>query len=227
MLTQPSLGEEVVWVLVGLGCGLTQAWVVGGEEEEERNNQAMGMMQHLISTMEKVGVMVKIGHQRGNGQGHRKGGGRGKKIYPHRQSCQREGTVMIGIWVVRGKGRGTEEIGTGKETGTGRGTEEIGRGTGMTEIAMVIITDTESVSPIVMKIGIGEGHLGDEAGQGRLITQSGDGCRTSDVAGCWYASVGAEAVRGGIFLHMPTFYRSLVDFYCLCLQGSVVALTEM
>lgn len=173
----------MVWVLVGLGCGQTQAWVVGGEEEEEKSNRAMGMMQHLISTMEKVGVMVKRGHQSGNGQGHRKGGGRGKKICPHHQNCQREGTVMKGIWVVRGKGRETE-IGKGKETVTGRETEEIGRGTGMTEIAMVIITDTGSVSPIVMKTGIGEGHLGDEAGQGRLITQSGDECRTSDLAGC-------------------------------------------
>jgi len=177
------LGEEVVWVLAGLGCGQTQAWVVGGEEEE-RSNRAMGMMQHLISTMEKVGVMVKRGHQSGNGQGRRKGGGRGKKIYPHHQSCQREGTVMKGTWVVREKEKGTEETGKGKETGTGRGTEEIGRGTGMTETAMVIITDTGSVSLIVMKTGIGEGHLGDEAGQGRLITQSGDECRTSDVAGC-------------------------------------------
>jgi hypothetical protein len=179
------LGEEVVWVLAGLGCGQTQAWVAGVEEEEERSNQAMGMMQRLISTMETVGVMVKRGHQSGNGLGHLKGGARGRRICPHHQNCQREGTVMKGIWVVRGKGRGTEEeIGKGKETGTGRGTEEIGKGTGMTEIAMVIITDTGTVSPIVMKTGIGEGHLGDEAGQGRLITQSGDECRTSDVAGC-------------------------------------------
>lgn len=168
-----------------LECGQTQAWVVVGEA---RNNQAMGMMQHLISTMEKVLAMVKRGHRSGNGQVHLKGGGRGKKICPHHQNCQREGTVMKGIWVVRGKERGTEEeIGKGRgteEIGKGRGIEEIGTDTGMTEIAMVITTGTGSAILIVLKTGIEEGHLGDEAGQGKLITQSGDECRTSDVPGC-------------------------------------------
>lgn len=182
-----------------MGCGQIQAWVVG----EVRSNLAMGMMQHQISTMEKVAAMVKRDHQSGNGLGHQKGGGRGKKSCPHHQTCQRGGTVMNGIWAVRGKGRGTE-TGKGKETGTGRGTE-IGTGTGMTEIAMVIITDTGSVKLTVMKTGIGEGHLGDAAGQGRSITRSGDECRTSDVADGAMPSVGVSAIRGGIFFAHANF----------------------
>lgn len=191
-----------------------------------KSNQAMAMMQHQINNMVKVGAMVRRGHQRGNGQGHLIGGGRGRKICLLHQTGQRGGTVMNGTQVGRGRGR---ETGTGKgketETGNGKGKEiETGRGngTGMIEIAMAIIIGTGSVSRIVMKTGIGEDHLGGVADQGRLTTQSGGGCRLSNVSGWAMFSVGVSAIRGGIFFaHAFWLANQLATVNCLLLITSV------
>jgi hypothetical protein len=79
------------------------------------------------------------------------------------------GVVMSKTWPETGIVTLTEigseiVIGRGKKSKTGKGI-----GTGMRETDIAIITGTGNAILNVMKIGIGEGHLGCAVSQGRLI----------------------------------------------------------